>query len=70
MNYDEFIGYLLKEHHRDESKVSDDVPEYNELAKSINQSINQMNKNIIAMQKEIQNLEQQFADLIDINNDD
>lgn len=66
MNYDEFIGYLLKEHHRDESKVSDDVPEYNELAKSINQ----MNKNIIAMQKEIQNLEQQFADLIDINNDD
>ena len=29
-----------------------------------------MNKNIIAMQKEIQNLEQQFADLIDINNDD
>ena len=66
MNYDEFIGYLLKEHHRDESKVSDDVPEYNELAKSINQ----MNKNIIAMQKEIQNLEQQFDDLIDINNDD
>ena len=57
---------MLKEHHRDESKVSDDVPEYNELAKSINQ----MNKNIIAMQKEIQNLEQQFADLIDINNDD
>ena len=48
------------------NQVSDDVPEYNELAKSINQ----MNKNIIAMQKEIQNLEQQFADLIDINNDD
>ena len=66
MNYDEFIGYLLKEHYRDESKVSDDVTEYNELAKSINQ----MNKNIIAMQKEIQNLEQQFADLIDINNED
>lgn len=66
MNYDEFIGYLLKEHYRDESKVSDDVTEYNELAKSLNQ----MNKNIIAMQKEIQNLEQQFADLIDINNED